>query len=321
MLRAVNGSKIFFLQKHHTMSRTRKDFLRTATMAGIAVATGTFDLKRQEPLLSFSTLGCPDWSFEKILNFAAENGYQGVELRGILRQLDLTKCPEFSSKENILAVRKLIAEKKLQIVGLGASAEMHHADPVARKKNLDEAKSFIQLAQQLHCPYVRVFPNAFPDGQGKEETIKLIAAGLRELGDYATGTGVTVLMETHGDIVHSADIEKIMELAAHPNTGLVWDMMNMWSATKEPIAQVYAKLKKYIRHAHLKDLKKVENNISYVTLGKGETPIFEAIDILAKNKYKGYYSFEWEELWHPNIVKPEVAIADYANVMRRHFKI
>ena len=58
----------------------------------------------------------------------------------------------------------------------------------------------------------------------------------------------------------------------------------------------------------------------YVLPGKGDTPIFEAIDILAKNGYKGYYSFEWEELWHPNIVKPEVAIADYAAVMREHFK-
>ena len=49
-------------------------------------------------------------------------------------------------------------------------------------------------------------------------------------------------------------------------------------------------------------------------------PIFEAIDLLRKGGYKGYYSFEWEKLWHPEIEAPELAIADYAQAMKDHFK-
>jgi hypothetical protein len=52
---------------------------------------------------------------------------------------------------------------------------------------------------------------------------------------------------------------------------------------------------------------------------EGEVPIFEAIDLLAKGGYKGYYSFEWEKLWHPELEAPELAIADYAKVMAEHF--
>src|SRR3981081_3136554 len=119
---------------------TRRDFIRTASgLLGIAIVGNSFDFKKYTPRLSFSTLGCPDWTFQNILNFAVSNGYNGIELRGIQRQLDLTKCPEFSSKENILATRKLIEEKKLKIVDLGSSAEMHHADAAERKKNLDGA--------------------------------------------------------------------------------------------------------------------------------------------------------------------------------------
>jgi sugar phosphate isomerase/epimerase len=298
----------------------RRDFLKTAALAGLAFATNSFDFKKYTPLLSFSTLGCPDWSFETILNFAVENGYQGIELRGIQRQLDLTQCAQFNSKENILAACKLITEKKLSIVDLGASAEMHHADAAERKKSLDEAKSFIQLAKQLNCPYIRVFPNSFPKEQKLNVTIDLIAKGLLELGEYAKGTGVIVLMETHGDAVKIADIEKIMELAKHPNVGLVWDIVNMWSVTKEPPVQAYTKLKKYIRHTHIKDMKFVDSKEQHALLGKGDAPIFEAIDILAKDGYKGYYSFEWEKFWFPQIEEPEVAIADYAKVMRQHFK-
>src|SRR6266487_919961 len=94
---------------------TRRHFIKTATGLAVVFATASFDFKKYTPLLSFSTLGCPDWTFEAILNFAANNGYSGVELRGIQRQLDLTKCAEFS-KENILTTRKLIEEKKLRII-------------------------------------------------------------------------------------------------------------------------------------------------------------------------------------------------------------
>jgi predicted xylose isomerase-like sugar epimerase len=31
--------------------------------------------------------------------------------------------------------------------------------------------------------------------------------------------------------------------------------------------------------------------------------------------YKGFYCFEWEKLWHPDIEDPETAIADYARVV------
>jgi sugar phosphate isomerase/epimerase len=298
----------------------RREFIKTSTLAGLAFTTPLFSFEKYTPLLSFSTLGCPDWSFETILNFAVDNGYDGIEIRGIQRELDLLKCNEFSSKENILSTRKLVEDKKIKIVGLGSSAAMHHADPAERKKNLDGAKSFIHLAQQLNCPYVRVFPNNFPKDQDRNKTMDLIITALQELGDFAKNTGVTVLMETHGDLVQSEEIAKLMNAVNRSNVGLVWDVVNMWSVSKEPPTQVYARLKKYIRHTHIKDLVFANGKQEYVLLGKGATPVFEAIDILAKDKYKGYFSFEWEKLWHPEIAEPEIAIADYAKVMKEHFK-
>jgi len=303
-----------------TQHSTRRHFIKTATGLMVAFAATSFDSKKYTPLLSFSTLGCPDWTFETIVNFAVSNGYDGIELSVIQKQLDLPKFAGFGNKENILANRKLIEEKKLRIVDLCSTAAMHHADLAERRKNLDEAKSFIPLAQQLNCPYIRVFGNNFPKEQERNVTIDLIVKGLLELGNYAKEYGVTVLMETHGDLVESAEIEKIMQLATHPNVGLVWDVVNMWSVTKEPPSQVYARLKKYIHHTQLKDLKFVDGKEQYVLMGRGDVPIFEAIDVLAKDGYKGYYSFEWEKFWHPEIEEPEIALADYPKVMKQHFK-
>lgn len=299
---------------------SRRSFIgSSAACVALFVAGQGFVKRRTEPKLSFSSLGCPDWNFDEIVSFAAAHGYTGIELRGIKRELDLTKCKEFSSPENIKATMNQLRQKGLQLVDLGSSCNLHIADAAERKKNLDDAKKFIDLAQQTGCPYVRVFPNNLPKDD-KEATLTLITKGLVELGDYAKNTNVTVLMETHGDLVHAADIEKVMQQAAGPHTGLVWDIANMWVITQEPPAMVYNTLKKYIRHTHIKDAKLLPGgNLDYKLLGQGEVPIFEAIDLLNKDGYKGYYSFEWEKLWHPEIAAPEVALADYPLAMQKHF--
>ncbi len=298
---------------------SRRKFLGATTLLmATPFVPNFFDVKNNKPLLAFSTLGCPDWNFQKITDFAVQHNYKGIELRGLLRQMDLTKCPEFSP-QNIAATLAVMRDKNLAFADLGASTNLHIAESTERKKNLDEAKSFIDLAQKIKCPHVRVFPNSLPKDRDKNATMELITKGLLQLGDYAKGSNVSVLMETHGDVVWAADIEKIMQPAFNEHTGLVWDIANMWSITKEPPVEVYKKLKKYIRHTHVKDLKMVDDKEHYVLLGKGEVPIFAAIDALRVGGYKGYYSFEWEKLWHPEIASPEIALADYSKVMLTHF--
>jgi sugar phosphate isomerase/epimerase len=300
---------------------SRKQFLGTSALA-IAGAFGlsAFDFKKKLTRLSFSTLGCPDWSMADIAAFAAKHGYTGIEVRGIQREMDLPKCKEFNSAESRKATMKLMKDNGLQFINLGSSATLHFADAATRTKHIDDGKRFIDLAQQLDCPYIRVFPNNFPKEQEKKQTMDLIASGLAELGEYAKGSKVKVLMETHGDMVHTADIVQVMEAANHPSTGLIWDVSNMWTITKEAPADVYPKLKKYIYHLHVKDARLVDDKPQYVFLGKGDVPIMNALDILAADNYKGFYSFEWEKLWHPEIAEPELALADYAQAMKSHFK-
>ena len=298
---------------------SRKHFLQSSAVLLAATAcTGfSFDVKKKVPKLSFSTLGCPDWTFQQTIDFAAQHGYTGIELRGILRQLDLVKCPEFNTRENRAATVKLMQDKGLQFVDLGSSATMHFADAAKRKENIEEGKRFIDLAQDIKCPYIRVFPNNFLKEQDKETTINLIISGLKELGAYAKGTNVTVLMETHGDVVYTADIEKIMSSAAGENVGLIWDVANMWSITKEPPATVYKTIGKYVKHTHIKDLNIINDKIEYALLGKGQVPLKEALKALTDANYTGFYSFEWEKLWHPELAGSEIALADYPQAIKK----
>lgn len=299
---------------------TRRKFLKSSSLLLTASIAGqSLYAKKAVPLLSFSTLGCPEWDLKKITDFAVQHNYKGIEVRGIQHEMDLPKCNEFSSAGNIKNTLAIMMEKGLQFVDLGSSCSLHFADGAERQKNLDEGKRFIDLAQKINCPYIRVFPNKIANEKDKIKTLDLIAKGLQELGGYAKGSNVTVLMETHGDVVKSDDILYVMKSAANDHAGLVWDITNMWSVTKEPPGEVYPKLKRYIRHTHIKDLKIVDGKERYTFLGQGDVPIFTAIDLLAKGGYKGYYSFEWEKLWHPEIEEPEIALADYPVAMLKHF--
>lgn len=300
-------------------SISRKQFIGSvpflATLPGIIKTMKKGDFYK----LSFSTLGCPDWSFDKIIDFAKDNHYTGIEVRGIMRQMDLTKVPEFSTLDAIAETMKKMNERGLAFVDLGSSCALHFPEGEERTKNLNEGKQFIDLATKLNCPFVRVFPNQLPKDRDRQQSLNLIIDGLKELGEYASKTNVTVLLESHGELIYKKDLLMVME-AAHPNVGLVWDICNMWSATKELPDDVYAVLRPYIRHTHIKDLKIIEGKEEYVLLGTGIVPIFHAIDLLYKSKYPGYYSFEWEKLWHPEILDPEIALADYPVVMKKHFE-
>jgi sugar phosphate isomerase/epimerase len=298
------------------MKTTRRTFIQTAVgLAG--AATLGLTLKKTKPRLAFSTLGCPTWPLSKIVKTAVAERYEAVEIRGLEKELFLPKRPEFST--SIAETRRMFADANLKICNLGASSNLHYLDAAKRQKNMDEAKRFIDLAQQLACPYVRVFPNDLPKDQDRQQTIDLISKNLLELGQYAKEAKVTVLLESHGEVVWKDVLLQIMQKTGHPNVGLIWDIFNMWSITKEPPAEVYQTLKKYIRHTHIKDGRMVAGKPAYTFIGKGEAPLQEAIDALKAGGYSGYYSLEWEKMWHPELPEPELAFADYPKAIQHYF--
>src|SRR5881397_4365805 len=111
--------------------------------------------------------------------------------------MDLTKVPELAP-ERIGDAKRQLAAHGLSVSCLGASAQMHDMDPAKHAEQLDEARRFIDLAQALGAPYVRVFGNEYVPGVPRDKMLAHIASALRELGDYARRKGVTVIVESHG---------------------------------------------------------------------------------------------------------------------------
>lgn len=295
----------------------RREFLNACSVAAAASAPLAAAAKG-EILTSFSTLGCPKWDWPTIVNNAAQWGFAGIELRGLQGEMDLTKRPEFQ-KDRWKESRQLLQDKKLKVIGLGASARMHEADSTARAKQLDEGRRFIDLAHQMKSPYVRVFGDKYIAGESKDATIARIVNGLSQLGLYAKSAGVTVLLESHGDFNDSATLLKILQQVDLKSVALLWDAHHTCVVGKEKPAATFQALKAYIRHVHLKDSHAVGDKREYVLLGEGDVPVKETVQALKNGGYKGFYNLEWEKAWAPLIAEPEVAFPQFAKKIREYY--
>jgi len=291
------------------MNTTRREFLATSALAVLALP---FPSPATDKLrLAFSTLGCPKWPFSQILDFAQSNGFSAIEIRCILGDLDLPNRPEFAP-DQLAATKKAIATHGLKVSDLGSSSEMHHSDPDKRAKSIADAKRFIDLAEKLDTPYIRIYGNKLEDD--RDECIHRVAAGMRELATYGKPHNVTVIIESHGDFVTSPLLKQVLTEADHPNAALLWDAHHTFVDGHEEPEFTVRELGQWIRHTHLKDSVPQNGERHYVLTGKGDVPVKRQMQALAATNYKGYYCFEWEKLWHQDIAEPEIAIADFARI-------
>jgi len=264
--------------------------------------------------LGFSTLGCPKWDWLTTIDFAASHGFAAIELRGIQDTMDLTKRPEFQP-DRLAQTRRELTDRGLVVSDLGASTNLHETDSAKRDAGLAEARGFIDLASALKAPYVRVFGNKFLPDVPREETLARVAATLRMLGDYAKARNVVVLLETHGDFTDSPTVLEIIRRADSTGAAVLWDAHHTFAFGKESPETSVRALGPYIRHVHLKDSVPAGEDRRYVLTGKGDVPVQRQVDALVRMKYAGFYNFEWEKRWHPEIEEPEVAFPQFADVM------
>ncbi len=298
------------------MISSRRKFLKGLSFAALTAMIAHARRVSRLPL-AFSTLGCPSWEWKKILEFAGQHGFAAIELRGLEGNLDLPVHPIFAA-ERIEQTKREIRARKIRIACVSSSANLHIADPEKRAKELADARRFIDLAAALGAPYVRVFGGKAESDKSQTPNAEVktrVATGLRELGKYAAPREVTVLIESHDHFTASSTLEDVLLEADSKHVGLLWDAHHTFATSNEEPEFTVRQLGPWIRHTHLKDSIGSGEDRKYVLTGRGNVPIERQIKSLQSIGYKGFYCFEWEKLWHPDLESPEIAIADFARVV------
>lgn len=281
--------------------------------------------------ICFSTLACPDWSWRDVVHLGPRFGFDGVEIRLLNRETDLLKIDDLRPTERHVRRREL-DEAGFRVAGLASSVRFDAATASERAEQIDIGRRYIDLCVDLGGEFIRVFGDVLPpvDDPLRPAMIRQVADGLATLGQIAATAGVQILLETHGDFSASAPCVEVMQLANHPFVGLVWDTHHPWRFHGEALADSWHRLRPWVRHTHWKDSVTVlhreesaetqqaareaarlmagHQHADYVLFGGGEFPAQECLRLLLEDGYGGWHSLEWEKMWHPELMGPEIAL-------------
>lgn len=265
--------------------------------------------------LCFSTLGSPDWTFEETVQNAARMGFAAIEVRGIGDELQTAKLPCFLP-ENRERTQALLDQHQIKICGIGTSAAFHDAS--AHAAALAEGEDALTIANALGIPGVRVFGDHFPEGMAREDVTRNVIEGLLKLCEYAERTGkARVLLEIHGDFITVEAVKPLIDaVGAHPSFGIVWDIEHNFRVKGNDFMPFYETIRPYVRHVHVKDCHIDAEGLHIRLPGEGDIDIGGMVRVLERDGYAGYYSFEWEKRWVPEIAGPEIAYPRYIAYMR-----
>jgi sugar phosphate isomerase/epimerase len=263
--------------------------------------------------LAFSTLGCPAWPLARVLDAASRLGYDGVELRFVEGDDALWARPELTGS----GLRETLARLRdagLAVPCVDTRSFFHSPDPAARRTAVEEAERTAEVAARLAAPGIRVFGDRVQDGADLASTRSWIVESLAALRDRLRGSGVLVWLETHGDFAEAAATRSLLEEAGGDGLGAVWDPANAFSEfAEEPDAGACA-LGPFVRHVHLKDVRRPPaGKVPWPPAlpGRGDFPAERVLSALREAGYEGWVSFEWEKRWHSEIEEPEVALPHF----------
>jgi sugar phosphate isomerase/epimerase len=266
--------------------------------------------------IGFSSLVCPGWDFGTIVAKAREYGYDGVELRGIMGEMDLTIVPEVAADP--VATRQRFADAKIELVCIGASGSFDSPDRKTVAAHRLKVIEFIELAGQLGCPLVRVFIGEIPKGDNRYNTLARIALTLQTLAPIAAKHRVTILVENSaGDFAGSRDLWYVVDYAAHPAIRCCWNPFNAMTLCERPTTSI-PRLGNKIGMVHVCDGTFDPQGllIDYKVPGTGEVELARMIELLKGIVYRGYLVFEWPKLWVDRLAAPEQVLPQVAKFLK-----
>jgi len=263
--------------------------------------------------LGFTTLSCPDWDLQNIITAAKQYGYDGVDLRGYLREMAIYKRPEFS--QDLDRTAEMFAKAGIEISGLSSGARLYETEPDKRQAALDEVRAYAELCEKLGVKIIRVFGGRL--GQTPpDQALPVARETLLQMAEIAEPA--LIVVETHDDWVDSSLLGRLLETTDAPNVAALWDLHHPYRLNGEKPEQTTERIGRFVRYVHVKDSKLNEDaSHTYTLPGQGDVPIDRMIELLAAGGYDGWLVVEWEKLWRPQLAEPDVALPAYAQYLRK----
>lgn len=266
--------------------------------------------------IAFSTLGCPDFGWTDIYSMAKDFGFDGIEIRGLGKEIFAVKGQPFTESQLPETIEKL-TRLDLEIPCLSSGCCLKDREQM--EANCQEIVEYITLAAKLGTAYVRILADQEPHPVDEVDDAVVLEA-LRRLIPVAEANGVTLLVETNGVYADTNRLRNLLDQVESDAVAALWDLHHPYRFAGEKPDTTVQNLGAYIKYVHIKDSVVENGKVKYKMLGEGDLPIDGMMQALRSINYEGYITLEWVKRWAPELSDAGVVFPHYANFMQRYLQ-
>lgn len=265
---------------------------------------------------SFSTLACPDFSWQDIYSMAKDFNFDGIEIRGLGDNIYSTKAAPFTDEELPNTLDKL-KELDIEISCLSSGEPVNNLE--TKDKAIAEITDYVELASKLSTKYVRVLGDKLPAPEGEVDDDVVIGI-MKELIPVAEKNDVVLLLETNGVYSDTSRLKKVLDSINSQHVQALWDVHHPYRFQGESPKTTVSNLGDYIKYVHVKDSVMEDGKVEYKMMGTGDLPLKEVFEELHSIDYDGYISLEWVYRWARNLLDGGIVVPHFAKFMDKYRK-
>jgi sugar phosphate isomerase/epimerase len=237
-----------------------------------------------------------EWPIEKVFEYAAQLGYDGVEISPFTLSDSVTEI----SQKRRSAIRRAAEENGIEIVGLHwllvkpEGLYINHPDEIIRIRTQEYMEALIHFCADiggrvlLHgSPHQRTVKEGWDFKQAWEHAKETFKVCLETARKRNVVYCIEPLTRANTNFINTAeDALRMVKEIRHPNFKMMFDCRSA-SAQEESVPEALFRALKsgQLRHVHV-------NDANGRGPGFGETKFTPILKTLIKNGYKGYISVE-----------------------------
>ena len=261
---------------------------------------------------------------EEAFSIAREYGYEYVELHSVSG-----KTIETLNAEDTAEVKRLLKRYDLQVSNIASTiyfvCPLQESDAVSGfsdsfpvfegdlKAHLLQLKRACEIACELECGTVRLFPFRFPENRkppfGDANDLERINEAMIQASEIAEPYGITLAVENcpYSHLPKGEMTLELIQAVNRPNVRLLYDPANSYRAVVNNVPERYRswsletevrKLAPYIAHVHVKNYH-YDPNVQpkpfvHVSAGEGDIDYRSLLALLKDSGYEGFCSLEPE---------------------------